>query len=284
MKIGVLFHESEKTASGYMVEHLAEFWREDGHTVEFLFGPRSAARFDIMLVHVDLSVVPQKYIDYASTQPLALNCRIRDIRKSKISHNLVQFDGACEEPVIAKTDLNHRGLPERKLGLRLRDRLRPYRLRNRLRDLELKLHPARCVEEEGYRIFDTPNEVPKSWRNDKRIVFERFLPEFANGHYNVRFCLFLGDAVRGMILKSREPLVTTHNCVSAEDIEPHPAMLEWRRELGLDYGKLDYVLHEGEPVLIDVNKTIGATRGYREEEELKAGRRFLANGLYSFRL
>ena len=51
----------------------------------------------------------------------------------------------------------------------------------------------------------------------------------------------------------------------------------------MDYGKLDFVLHEGKPVLIDVNKTIGLSGGYRSENELRAGRRFLADGLYSYR-
>jgi hypothetical protein len=282
MRIGVLFHEAATSASGYLVEHLAEFWREDGHSVEFVFGPRGDARFDILLVHVDLSVVPQEYIDYASTQPLALNCRIQDIRKSRISRNLVRPRGSWKGPVIAKTDLNYGGLPEEELRIHRLDRHTPYRLRKHLRELEKKLRPGRYLEQEGYRIFDTPAAIPWSWRLNKRIVFERFLPEFEHGHYNVRFCMFLGDVVRCVLLKSREPVVTTMNCVSAEDVEPHLEVLEWRRELGLDYGKLDYVLHEGEPVLIDVNKTIGSSRGYRSEQELRAGRRRLADGLYSF--
>jgi D-alanine-D-alanine ligase-like ATP-grasp enzyme len=28
-----------------------------------------------------------------------------------------------------------------------------------------------------------------------------------------------------------------------------------RRRLGLDYAKLDFVIHDGEPVLLDVNRT-----------------------------
>ena len=32
-------------------------------------------------------------------------------------------------------------------------------------------------------------------------------------------------------------------------------VLDVRRRLGLDYGKIDYVIHEGQVVILDVNRT-----------------------------
>jgi hypothetical protein len=49
----------------------------------------------------------------------------------------------------------------------------------------------------------------------------------------------------------------------------------------MDYGKLDYVVHLGEPVLLDVNKTTGASR-HLQDDELRAMRRHQAEGLYSY--
>ena len=54
-----------------------------------------------------------------------------------------------------------------------------------------------------------------------------------------------------------------------------------RQELGFDYGKFDYVVHDGRPVLLDANKTTGAA-GLPLTPELVAARRYRAEGLYSF--
>lgn len=49
----------------------------------------------------------------------------------------------------------------------------------------------------------------------------------------------------------------------------------------MDYGKLDYVVHEGRVVVIDVNKTTGASRHMRADA-LDVMRRGLADGLYAY--
>ena len=40
-------------------------------------------------------------------------------------------------------------------------------------------------------------------------------------------------------------------------VEPQAAARAWREELGLDYGKIDYTVREGQVVLLDANKTTG---------------------------
>src|SRR5213079_1238108 len=60
-------------------------------------------------------------------------------------------------------------------------------------------------------------------------------------------------------------------------IGPHPEIVEARKRLNFDYGKFDYVLHEGRPVLLDTNKTTGADRG--SSRELNARRRAHSTGL-----
>ena len=88
----MLFHEGDRhrNPSEYIVHHLAEFWREDGHTVSYVYGLKRFVPADIVLVHVNLSVVPSDYLEFASRYPLVLNGKIRDIRKSSFSKNLVR--------------------------------------------------------------------------------------------------------------------------------------------------------------------------------------------------
>ncbi len=46
---------------------------------------------------------------------------------------------------------------------------------------------------------------------------------------------------------------TSHGCY--ELASTPDAIRGLRRRLGIDYGKLDYVVHDGEVVLLDVNRT-----------------------------
>jgi hypothetical protein len=74
---------------------------------------RKLAPADILLIHVDLSVVPDEYLEFASRYPIALNKAAKDIRKSLISLNLVRAGDSYSGKVIVKTDLNYGGSPER---------------------------------------------------------------------------------------------------------------------------------------------------------------------------
>jgi hypothetical protein len=56
-----------------------------------------------------------------------------------------------------------------------------------------------------------------------------------------------------------------------------PAIAEYRKRVGLDYGKIDYVEREGRQYVLDVNKTIG---GAGEAEAGTPLTRFLAEGLF----
>ena len=50
-----------------------------------------------------------------------------------------------------------------------------------------------------------------------------------------------------------------------------------RERLGFDYGKFDYVIHRGTPVLLDANRTPGNPRSL--QEHVKKGALNLAEGL-----
>ena len=64
-----------------------------------------------------------------------------------------------------------------------------------------------------------------------------------------------------------------------EDLPRVPAAIsDYRRRVGLDYGKIDHVEHEGRQFVLDVNKTIG---GSASDESDSALSRYLTAGLAS---
>ena len=117
-------------------------------------------------------------------------------------------------------------------------------------------------------------------------MIERFLPELEGGVYHTRVYQFLGNRWICLRMGSRSPIVKAQDSVSVERVEPHPSMDEWRKKLNMDYGKLDYVLVDGEPVLLDANKTIGASPSGMNQlispEQVETNRRTLAEGIYDY--
>ena len=114
-RIAILFHENARGRDprDYAIHSLASFWEEDGHRVTLLYGVKKFVSADVVIVHVDLSVVPQEYLDFAARYPAALNGRVGDVRKSSFSANLVDAANPYAGPVIVKSNLNYAGIPER---------------------------------------------------------------------------------------------------------------------------------------------------------------------------
>jgi hypothetical protein len=283
MRVAVLFHEGDRPSelSGYIVDHLARCWREDGNSVIYLFGTRRFIPADLLFVHVNLSVVPDGYLEFASRYPIVVNGRIRDIRKSTTSRNLLRRGDSWDGRVIVKSDLNYAGEPERTL--------RQSRL---TRHIPLWRRAARMVARvtgqqppfpswRDYLVFERLADVPESWFTNRHTVVERFRPEIENGLYHLRMYQFLGNRSSCSRLASPHPIVKASTSVRVEHIEPHPEIIAWRELLGIDYGKLDYVIHDGEVVLLDVNKTTGASR-HLGDADLRAMRRYQAEGLYAY--
>ena len=113
--IAVLFHESRRDRGprDYAIGALARFWRRDGHRVVFLYGVEKFVPADLVVVHVDLSVVPQEYLDFAARYPAAVNGGVRDVRKSSFSRNRLAAEDSWDGRVIVKSNLNYAGIPER---------------------------------------------------------------------------------------------------------------------------------------------------------------------------
>jgi hypothetical protein len=292
-RIAVLFHEAAQNPNAYVIGHLARFWREDGHEVVFLFGTEDYVPADIVVVHVDLSVVPEHYLRFAARYPRVINGGIRDIRKSVISSNLLRADDPWPGAVIVKSNLNCAGMPER--GSQpswLSPRVRRVKLWRKTLALAARMTGGKPPPKtwtdyrpiknwRDYRVYDRLADVPEQYFADDRVVVERFLPEFENGLYRLRVYQFLGDKHQCTLLASPDPVFKSYSSVLVEKIEPSPETSHWRRQLNMDYGHFDYVVHNGEAVLFDANKTTAAS-DHLGREELEAGRRILAQGIYAY--
>jgi hypothetical protein len=132
-----------------------------------------------------------------------------------------------------------------------------------------------------YRVFDRLADVPGSMFERSDRVVERFLPDFQNGLYHMQIYQLLGDGERCARLGSLDPVFKATDCGLVQTVEPHPAARAWREELGIDYEKIDYIVRDGEAILLEANKTTG-TATYGEPAELEAQRRKQAAGIHSY--
>lgn len=265
--IVVLFHESAKRMElNYLVNRYAEVWREDGHTVTFLFGIEEFVPADLILVHVDLSVTPVDYIEFARRYPIALNADITDIRKSRYSQLLLQRGDRYDGKVIVKSDLNDAGIPERIAWATELDEFAPEPIFESSAD---------------YRVFNSLRDVPRSVFDNPDLVVEKFVPETEGDIFFVRSMVFLGDRFVCNRIASKHPVVKHATRIGIESVEPHPEMIALARAMKFDFGKFDYVIHNGRPVLLDANKTTGAANLPSTAAHL-AQRRYRAEGLYYF--
>jgi hypothetical protein len=126
MKLVVLHHDRTDAPRqrGYLIHSITPHLRRRGVEVLHHAGTHGVPDADAVLVHVDLSVVPERFRHAAERCPCALNSRILDIRKQALAGRgdlVVHAPDERSGPVLVKTDLNYAGWPEREVrraGLR----------------------------------------------------------------------------------------------------------------------------------------------------------------------
>ena len=117
-------------------------------------------------------------------------------------------------------------------------------------------------------MFDNINALPAAYFDDPRVIVEKFLPEMDGNLYCVNFYKFLGDEHLTQKLWSTKPVITGAGIVKRGTIDTDPDVMAIRHDLKIDYGKLDYCIYNGKPVLFDVNKTVGLSRIRRTPDEI----------------
>ncbi|MEE9344434.1 MAG: hypothetical protein V3U88_02385 [Methylococcales bacterium] len=281
--IAILMHEHDRyiDLSNYLVYYFAEIWREQGHSVVFIFGTEDYVPADIALLHIDLSVVPTDYTTFSQRYPIVINGRITDICKSNLPENELGQMNDYHGPVIVKTDLNNAGQPEKRLAKLAAKQKNPI---DRMWIKLWRVWQERTMgfaTANDYLLFDSLEEVPRSYLRNQRLIVQRFLPEYEDGLYHLRVYHFLGSCGNCTRISSDQPIVKSRGTIFSEMVEPHPEIVALRKQMGFDYGKFDYVMHGGQPILIDANKTTGRGSPVVTSERMEKWRERAA-GLYSF--
>lgn len=230
----------------YLLQCIADFWVKMGHRVSVVAGLAKWPDADLAIMHVDLSVIPEAYVKAAERSPIVLNGATTDIRKRHVSRNLVRPNDGWLGPVVIKTDLNSGGTPE----LRLMKQMRKGE-----QSSDLPAGGVNSIDNGQYRIVGSSRDVPDSvWQNPGFVV-ERFLPERDERGFWLRVWAFLGDRERCTRYLAPDPLVKSANFIAREEVTVPESLRAERRRLGFDYGKFDFALCDGEPVLFDANRT-----------------------------
>lgn len=244
----ILMHGASRPSDvrNWAIDDFVGHWRNDGLDVEYLFGTEHRVPARILLVHVDLSVVPDEYLEFAAGYERVINGTVRDIRKSTYSTLQIGPDSDYDGPVIVKSDYNCAFLGERILW-------------SRGTELDVEpSYPHPISSQLDYRLYRRASAVPRAIAEHPSTIVERFAPEWERGLYHTRCYHFLGPVWTCVRLAAREPIVLGRNAVSSEDVEPPASVVQVREKMGLDYGKIDFVISDGQPIVIDINKTTGS--------------------------
>lgn len=245
-RILVVAHELDDfRARSWMIQALFPLWLDAGHEIRVCEGPPAAGvQADLAFLHVDASCVPDEYVDALRRFPVVVNGNGIDLCKSVRGDLALRRDSAWDGPVIVKSDLNAGGVPEVKHNERARALGRPLP------------YPG-LVPMTDYPVFRSRGDVPEAlWSMPGRIV-ERFLPERDERGYWTHFWLFLGTEGRCRRFCSPHPVVKASNAIDVETVAVPPEIVAVRERLGLDYGKIDFVIHRGRPMVVDINLTPG---------------------------
>lgn len=249
-----IIHHADRGVDGhsYFIRMLRREWEAAGHTVVVVDDPRRFQPADVAVAHIDLTRIPERWQDLLRRYPRVVNGRLTDISKSAVSPLTVREGDGWDGPVIVKTEANCAGLPEiseraQRLGLGFRP------LTSRLKRFLRRRAP---LDPDGlYPTFDRIGDVPPELLRDPRLVVQRFLPERDGDLFVLRLLTFFGHCGVSIVVRSQNKVVKSRGMVDAKiDVAP-PGLLEEVRKLGADYGKVDFVLHDGHPVIFDVNRT-----------------------------
>lgn len=235
-----------QTGTHYMAHLFARFWRERGHKVYLQCGTTSPPPGDIAMLHVDLTTIPAAYLEMAGQYRRVINLGVSDISKRCFrGDDILTRDSDWAGPVIVKTNANFGG------------RIDQY-IREGLVQLGEVVDVAAAPVLDDYPVYPRLGEVPELFWASADFVVEKFTPEQDSRGYYMRVWVFLGDRERSMRYRSDAQVIKSSNFLDGEPVPVPDELRVWRDRLGFDFGKFDYVVHDGRCVLLDINRTPGA--------------------------
>jgi hypothetical protein len=268
--IVILEHLLQKgIGASYMLHAFAARWHATGHRVIVHHGPGEPPAGDVAVLHLDLTVIPDDYRRLIGRYRRVVNGAVLDISKRRISAHLLHPQSDWAGQVIVKTDANAGGQPEHALFQRGQALGLPNTIPH-----GLALGHYTVLG----RLLDVPQEI---WETPSFVV-EKFLPERDERGYYIRVWNFFGDRERSSRSRADDPIIKSHNAVERQTVPVPDELRAWRARLGFDFGKFDYVIHHGMPVLLDANRTPSLPIGLAEDAKRAAGVLSLADGIAAF--
>lgn len=249
LKFALIVGHGELIPPNSLARMFCRIWQDQGHNIALT--PCIPVECDIALLHIDATRVnPDVLTGFNPNIPI-WNRFALDISKRRVSRNLIGPNDTYEGPVVVKTDNNAFGIrqfppsPEHHAILRRR------------RNVNLNTwKDERLLPLDTYPVLDSPHDIPDWVWSNRRLVVEKFLPEIEDGLYVLRLWIFLGTREVVLKLYGRQPIVKSGDLVRFEYIDHVPDELRAeRKRLGIDFGKFDFVISNGKPVLLDANKT-----------------------------
>jgi hypothetical protein len=279
LRIAIITHEiDEFQDSSYLLRHLSKRWEQQGIKTTIVKGVnQELPAADLAILHTDITAVGEDYIRVINHYPLVINGAVTDISKTAFSDLIVEKRDTYSGKVIVKTNANFGGMRERKEKFQKGDMESTIEIQRPWRRVEWMTE---------YPVFNSTSDVPNGvWRND-RLVVEKFLPEQnSQGEYLLKMWVFLGDQGIYYQAVSPDPVIKSHNLIRREflDVNDVPESIrQVRANLGFDYGKFDFAIHQGEPVLYDVNRTPGGPKNSINRDTTERSYRTLSEGLNGF--
>lgn len=258
-----------------------KYWAPQGHRILVHRGTKAPPPADLAIQHIPLTRVPQRYLDLAAHYPRTLNGAVSDVSKRRIATDLLERDDRFDGAVMVKTDLNHAGNAERFL------RWSKKSWRGRLlAAVQRRLPPYwfGYLPRDRYLMFPRKSDVPPwVWRH-RGLVVQPFHVERRGDLFALHQWYFLGDHDCVSTFLSHDPVVNLSSVVERLPLhaEVPEAIRRRRAELKFDFGKFDYVISDGVPILLDANSAPNEGAGEENNPRVLAICAALAGGLESF--
>jgi len=230
----------------------------DYHVLDY---PDANLSASVSMVHVDLTVVPDQYFPGKANYRKNLNGDARSIHRLLYSKARISSVNEYEGPVIVKTVLNHRGLPE--LVYRRRHDVL-FKLGYLLQGVFDKQAKTRYCPE--YQVYDSARNVPDQVWQDQRLMVERFLPGVLTPPIaKCRYDFFLDVCLHTRVIY--DDILADHGKVReiVHLTEVPQAVMNVRQQLGLDFGSIDYFEVDGQAIVVDANKTTTCTDDWLQQ-------------------
>ena len=251
----------------YILGHLLRVLEHRGHEVRISRNPAEVPEGDICILHADCSQVAEPYLEAAARFDLSINGEVADIRKRVVSGALLDRGSDHAGPVFVKSDLNSQGRPERRHNRSARKRL---------------MQPPHPVvgELRPYQRYETLADVPPGVWDDPTLVVERYMAEAHDGGWASRNYVFCGPVERCTVHLSAKSTVKATDIYKSMPTEVPEPLRALRQKMGFDYGKFDFFMDDGAPVLIDANKTPAMpNRNPELRARIEAGNALFADGV-----